>query len=555
MISVRLQGDTLIVRAHGQLFHTRVTQLRNLPRRSYEDKAWHVPREDLDELISAVGLENIAWLTPQHAIEGRAISMPDPLEDVPIIPDFGEMNIELPEFQRQGASFLIHRGSALLCDEVGTGKTIEAAAAMKYLIDQGEVERVLIVPPNSVALQWQDELESKFNMTDVTTIRGTRAQRQTLWENRGNIVIINYDLLLQDDIQRVYEFNPQIIVVDEAHFIKNPDAQRTQAVRSITADRRWLLTSTPMENKPEDLYELFYYAQPSVFGLKRTFRKRHVITEYVPKLRTRITIGYRDLHLIHQQASPYMLRRRAIEVVEHLPTCRQQNRYIDLTRDQERLHIEIQEHIDRLRTLPADARDPESTREEILGCLQLQTEVCSSVELLRNSSNKRMQARAEQSSTTSHKLEELVELIHDITDAGYQVTVFTRFRPMLGIIARHLPEVSLTYIHGGMNQDRRHESKLAFARGDARVMLTTEAGQTGLNLQSAAVTINYDLPWTPTAYDQRVGRMVRMGNPHDETMVINLIATSSRFRTVDERTYDCIVNKRELIDIVVEGQY
>ena len=555
MISVRLAGDELVVKAHGQLFHTRITQIRNLPNRHYHNKAWYVPRSNIQELINAVGAENIAWLTPQHVIEGRTIDMPDPLDNVPIIEDFGEMNIEMPLFQKQGASFLVHKGSVLLCDEVGTGKTIEAAAAMRYLLGLGTIRRVLVICPNSVALQWEEELTTKFNLQGITTIRGTTKQREKLWEERRDIVIINYDLLLREDIRNVRELNPDLVIVDEAHFIKNPDAQRTQAVRSIEADWRWLLTSTPMENKPEELYELMYYACPHVFGTKRSFRKRYVITEFVPRLMTRITIGYRNLHEIHQLASPYMLRRRATEVVDQLPRCREQRRYVELTRDQEKLHKQLQDHIDKLRTLPAVARNPESTREEILGCLQLQAEVCDSIELLRNSSNSKIKAQAERMSTTSHKLEELIELVHDITDAGYQVTVFTRFRSMLGIIARHIPDVPITYIHGGMNQDSRHQAKLDFTSGKARVMLTTEAGQTGLNLQSAAVTINYDLPWTPTAYDQRVGRMVRIGNPHDETMVINLIATSPNFTTVDERMYDCIINKRELIDIVVEGQY
>ncbi|NLE45533.1 MAG: DEAD/DEAH box helicase family protein, partial [Chloroflexi bacterium] len=225
------------------------------------------------------------------------------------------------DYQIQGIRFLAEHRSALLGDEMGLGKTIQTIVALQSLFRRGEVHRVLVLCRRSLVAVWEHELNKWAPELYVLKVRGTREERQWMWQAPACVYVTTYDTARQDVLRPEGSLVPSfdVIVLDEAQEIKNPDAKKTRAVRRIEAEYRWGLSGTPVENKPEDVISIFQYLHPGLF---------HSTYLYSP---TRVK----------RAIKPFFLRRRIADVLKDLPEKITREVWLDLTPSQRRMYDQV----------------------------------------------------------------------------------------------------------------------------------------------------------------------------------------------------------------------
>lgn len=430
--------------------------------------------------------------------------------------------LKLYPFQEEGAKFLAERKSALLADEMGLGKTIQAIIACNHL----RANRLLIVCPASVKFNWAREISRwsgrEYNI-DVVCGRYTRIR-----EN-ADVVIINYDLLLtramQEQIKnRIFSVG----IFDEAHYLKTPDAQRTQAVllRGGVASRcvfKWFLTGTPVLNRPVELFPLLKAAAPDIikpysnynaFGKRWCgghYRQNNFGGEWWDK-------GATNIEELNERLtkSGFMLRRLKDEVLDELPD--KQFQILPVS-------TEGVKDTKALKWLKSDARRVD------LGGME-------PGELARV-----------RHSITQAKLPLIIEHIRTVLEAENKLVVFAYHRDILERLEREFREVGTVLIYGGVTAKQRSESVDRFQRDpNCRLFLgqITAAGQ-GITLTSARTAVFAEISWTPGEVLQAVDRIHRIGQTHG--VLIQFLVYQD---TLEEFMLRTIIDKKQTIENIVE---
>ena len=220
-------------------------------------------------------------------------------------------------FQVTGIRWLLEHPHALLADQMGLGKTIQAIIAMRILFRRGELQRVLIVCPLSVANTWATELENWSPELRVQSVSGPQSERSLQWQSHADVLIATYDRLRSDtQSKNVHTGTFDLCIIDEAQYIKNSTTARSRAVKTVRAKYRWALTGTPLENRVEDTQSIFQFILGSDYD------------EY-------LGIGqYLDADQLRRKIEPFTLRRRLSDVQLELPTITRQDVWLDLSPQQ-----------------------------------------------------------------------------------------------------------------------------------------------------------------------------------------------------------------------------
>ncbi|MCB1221917.1 DEAD/DEAH box helicase [bacterium] len=443
-------------------------------------------------------------------------------------------------YQREGVGFLVHNRRALLADDMGLGKTLQAMAGALYLKDVGDVRRVLIVCPSSLKYQWQSEIR-KFTGERVQVIGGSKLERMALYEaatsGGGGLLglddtpffsVINYELVHRD-IEHLMQLNPQLLILDEAQRVKNFRTKTAQAVFSIPAANVFVLTGTPLENQLMELFTILKFVDDRALGKNPiAFRDRYVLTDQFGSIR-----GYQHVEEVARKIATITLRRTKEEALEDLPALVTTYARLDLTDEQKAIYRELRGEAREM--LSQEAWDSTHTQNAMV-LLQRLREVCDSPELI------------DPQYTSSQKLNELEAILEDeVGTLDRQVIIFTQWTRMGEIILRLLTKAgySCAFLHGGLKAEERQQLVERFQRGDDRIFISTDAGGTGLNLQSASMVINYDLPFNPAKLDQRIARAHRLGQKQT-VFVVNMICRN----TVEERLVRILSEKKSLFDDV-----
>jgi SNF2 family DNA or RNA helicase len=574
MISIKLYDKNKIaVQIHGRDFRELLSDVKSLRTGKYEEGiGWIFDSSQLDRLISVVGSKNVAYLTPYEEIKnGKKKTIPNDFSSIkPIKDKLQGVTINIPDFQRLGAGFLIDMKKCILADCVGTGKTIQSSLAIKYGFTKKLFSKVLIVCPNTIKYQWQSELSEKFGINKTLVINGTAAKRAKQWTEaeKADIIILNYETLLSTkDMTEVKKFNPDVIIVDEAHYIKNLDAQRTKAVHKIKAKHRWLLTGTPMENRPDEIYALMNYISPSLLGNKKEFERDYMCFDYNVKLKAPIFVGYRDLTSLHHKIKGYMIRRRIEDIPEadlaSLPEIMPPtNVYVELNKDQ----IRALEYINANRASIIEMiRQNTATKQQedaLLGYDMLQVGLCHSCEVLLASKSglaKKIVENTKIKNKDAGKIDSAIGIIEDLIEEGSKIVVFTELKASQKIMSEKLTKKGIKHLLLSSDTsptDREVNKKLFTEDDEIKVFITTDAGKEGINLQASNYLINLDIPWKPSTYEQRMGRIRRLGSKHAKCFVINMMSVdpTEKSETIDQRRMRTIIQKQELIDTVVDGK-
>jgi SNF2 family DNA or RNA helicase len=402
--------------------------------------------------------------------------------------DLSLMRASLRGYQAFGAKFALCQGKAMLGDEMGLGKSVEALAAMCHLHVEGR-RHFLVVCPASVLVNWTHEIRRHSELNPHRLHGVDRQWNFQAWVRRGGVAVTTYDSLRS--LPKPAEVELGMLVVDEAHYAKNMTAERTKAVRQWAAatSRVLFLTGTPMENRVEEFRVLVSHLQPA-------------LVPHISNVDGMIGAGH-----FRAAVAPVYLRRNQDDVLQELPPRVETEEWVELT-----------------------SRDLEPYRDAVAA---------------ENFMAMRRAAYVSGTPAASAKLSRLVEIVEEALANGRKVVVFSYFRDVLDTVAAVLDGVALGPLTGSTPPIQRQAMVDDFGnrRGPAVLVSQIQAGGVGLNIQAASVVILTEPQWKPTIEDQAIARCHRMGQVRSVD-VHRLLAED----TVDQRMLEILATKAVLFD-------
>jgi len=436
----------------------------------------------------------------------------------------------LYDYQLRGAVFLACRGRSILGDDMGLGKTVQSMAAVELLARERGIERVLVVAPASVKYQWESEIR-KFIDRPVQVIEGGHDERLRQYSQPTFYRLVNYEQILRD-LDALNAWTPDLIVLDEAQRIKNWESKISRAVKKLRSRYAIVLSGTPLENKLEELYSIVQFVDDRRLGPAFQFLHEHRKLDENGRL-----LGYRNLDRIRDKLAPILLRRTRAEVLNQLPERTDSTLYVEMATEQRAPYEEQRAALARLlqKKVLADL-----DRKRILCCLANLRMLCDSTWLFDKTTN------------VSPKLDEFAQLMPELVEeGGHKAVVFSQWELMLEKASERLTQLGVghAFLHGRVpSKDRRKLLEDFRDDSSCRVLLSTDAGGTGLNLQVADTVINLEVPWNPAVLEQRIARVHRMGQSRP-VRVILLVTRGS----IEERVLKTIEMKRSLFAGVFDG--
>ncbi len=402
--------------------------------------------------------------------------------------DLSLMHASLRGYQAFGAKFALCQRRAMLGDEMGLGKSVEALAAMCHLHVEGQ-RHFLVVCPASVLVNWTHEIRRHSELQSYRLHGPDRQRNFQAWTRTGGIAVTTYDSLRS--LPRPAGVDLGLLVVDEAHYTKNMNAERTKAVREWagTTSLVLFLTGTPMENRVEEFRVLVSHLQPGL----------------LPRINN--ADGLIGAGHFRAAVAPVYLRRNQSDVLEELPPRVDTEEWVELR-----------------------GRDWEAYRVAVAAG---------------NFMAMRRAAYAPGHPADSAKLGRLVEIVEEASANRRKVVVFSYFRDVLDIIAALLGGAAVGPLTGNTPPIQRQTMVDEFSarRGPAVLVSQIQAGGVGLNIQAGSVVILTEPQWKPTIEDQAIARCHRMGQVRSVD-VHRLLAED----TVDQRMLEILATKAVLFD-------
>jgi SNF2 family DNA or RNA helicase len=451
------------------------------------------------------------------------------------------------------------RGRALLADEVGLGKTIEASMLVKEMLLRGMASRVLILVPSALVGQWAEELREKFQIaarsTDQAGFRGRSSAPP--WHEPGVLVASLHLAKLERHARSVAGVPWDLVIVDEAHHVKNRGTAGWRLINQLKSRFLLLLTATPVETDLEELYNLITLLQPGQLSTPADFKKRFVSAgdPLSPKNRDGLRALLSEVMVRNTRA------RAGLSVA--LPPRFAQTIVVEPSDAERALYEAIVAEVRRVQAAPAAARGGlrflmeaagSSAQAALHALLRApragdddgggdDDDQMSGDEAAAGKPLLLRLARAA-AAAPARKTERLLEVL---ARTPAKVVVFSRFKATLVALAQALEARGLAFVsfHGGMSGPEKDRAVEAF-RDQARVLLATEVGGEGRNLQFASVLVNYDLPWNPMKIEQRIGRLHRIGQQH-EVQIVSLCNAHS----AEERILEVLDRRIHLFELVV----
>lgn len=435
--------------------------------------------------------------------------------------------------QLEAAQTVIERmnGKAILADEVGLGKTIEAGLVLKEYMIRGLVKKALILAPASLISQWVEELNSKFFIPAV-------AYRKKYGIDQADIIVMSMDTAKKSPHkEQIYEQDYDMIIIDEAHKLKNHKTKVYEFVQGLKKKFCLLLTATPVQN---DVFELFYLVsllKPGHLGNFEAFQESFSASKR--------TVEHEEF--LRELVNQVMVRNR-----------RQDTGIEWTTRKVEIIPIQFTKEEREAYDLLIELKEVSPVFAGAFSMITLQREMCSSKEatcltlnnLLAKCTGQEEIAHVESvmeklmNLEINSKAEKAYEIIEKAND---KVIIFTEYRASQIYLQWYLSKkgISSVLFNGKFKRSKRDWMQQLF-RDKAQVLIATESGGEGINLQFCHHVINYDLPWNPMKLEQRIGRVHRLGQEHD-VHIYNLAIQD----TIEQHILDLLYEKIDVFEKVV----
>jgi len=416
--------------------------------------------------------------------------------------------------------------NGILADEMGLGKTIQALTA---ILSTSESQVSLVICPKTLLYNWAAEIEKFHTNIPYAIVEGNKEMRVEILANPNiRLFIMSYSMVL-GDMNLLKNIDFEWIVLDEAQNIKNVSAQRTAAIKKLKARHRLALSGTPVENNLTELWSIFDFLNPGYLGSLNKFKQNYLSTEAANEARLSLK----------RMTAPFLLRRVKKEVLLELPDKQEQISWCRLNTLQEKMYLQILDMVNK-KLMPNGTETPNYVH--ILAALTKLRQLCNHPHLANPDVLPELDG--------STKLEQLVELVTEATNAGHKVLVFSQFVQMLGIMKQVFDGLQIPYSYlDGKTKDR--VTPISRFERDPNIklfLISLKAGGTGLNLTAADTVILYDPWWNPMVENQAIDRTHRIGQTR-KVQVFRLITKG----TVEEKIVALQNSKRELFDTIIEG--
>lgn len=418
-------------------------------------------------------------------------------------------------------------GRVILADDPGLGKTIEAGLITKELVVRSIVKSVLIIAPAALLSHWEEEMRTKFGL-DFVIVRDPED-----W-GKGDMLIASMELIRgKRHVPVLLSRRYDLLIVDEAHKIKNIKSRTFKIVDLIRKRFFLLITAMPIQNHLLDLYSLVNLIRPGFLGTPRIFRDRF--------LNPRNPLLPKDLGGLRTAISDILIRTKREDAGIQLPPRKVAIYRLEMGEEEKALY------------------------NGILGLLEiqglksmvptLQREFCSSPRalsstLMRMRKGKEWGEELERLADMAFGIEKGSKLIalSEIVD-GYKdkIVIFTEYRGTVLWIKGFLEGMGYgaSVIHGGMGHEAKMEALEDF-KADKRFLICTSSGAEGIELHFCNAMVNFDIPWNPLRIEQRIGRMHRLGQRR-EVFIFNLVLSG----TIEEEVMDLFLKKLRMFELVV----
>lgn len=459
---------------------------------------------------------------------------------------------KLYPYQREGVARFLATGRLLLADDMGLGKTTQAIAACHMLFHQGLVKRGLLVVPAPLKQQWLREWHACSD-APIEVVEGTPDLRAEAYRRtKRGFLVVNYEQVLRD-LDETRAWNADLVLLDEAQRIKNWETKTAATIKQLQVPFRLVLTGTPFENRLAELDSILEWIDRR--PLQPTWRLS-------PFHDIGAGSGLQHLDVLRARLAPVLIRRRRQEVLSQLPGRTDTRIDVPMTEPQREEHdLRIAD----IAKLTSAAEKRPLTQPEFLRLMALFTEqrviangmAQFSFEEVWPGIEKARPTRALLDGLAMPKLTELQSLLHElVVEQERKVVVFSAWRRALRLadwaVAESLRKhgVRSAFFTGAESLRRRNENVIAFHDDPTtRILFATDAGGVGLNLQRAAsCCVHMDLPWNPAVFEQRVGRVWRLGQT-EKVDVYSLVSEPS----IEDRMATVLQHKQAAFSAVFDG--
>lgn len=441
------------------------------------------------------------------------------------------LQADLRDYQKEGFRWLCrlaHWGAgACLADDMGLGKTIQTIA---LLLSKAKEGASLVIMPTSVLLNWKNELNRFAPSLNPVILRDSSDRAETV-NNAGaqDIVFATYGLLpTEEDILTSKKWN--VIVLDEAHTIKNKETKTSKVAMQLEGNFRLILTGTPLQNHLSEIWNLFQFATPGLLTGYTQFTREFIN----PIEKDHIKEPQR---LLKRMLQPFILRRTKNEVLNELPEKTEITLKVELSDAERALYDRFREEA------VLNLEEGSTTAIKALAELtKLRQTACNPALVL---------PAKEAKNIPSSKMETFLKLVDELIHNHHRALVFSQFTSHLALVEKELKRLNIDYqyLDGSVSPTERIKRVSEFQKGDMPLFLISlKAGGTGLNLTAADYVIHLDPWWNPAIEDQASDRAYRIGQDKPVT-VYRLIAEN----TIEEKIIALHQTKKSLADALLEG--
>jgi len=420
--------------------------------------------------------------------------------------------INLYDFQESCMEFLRKNDySGLIALDMGLGKTIVSSHAIHEINEAP----VLIIAPSSLLFQWGRSLKKHYGIkAEIITSQIPKAKRLKAFMD-ADVAITNYELLRTLIDENNYPLNKvySLIIIDEAHRVKNWKTKVSEAVSHIVARRVITLTGTPVDNNLDELYNIADQTVPASLGTLKEFNSRHIVRNSWGSI-----TGYANLEEVYQKLGSVMFRRRKEDVLSDLPDLTEETIVVPLT----------SKELSGYRKMFANGIKFEDV---------MNAKVFASSSAMRLDDIK-----------ISSKEKELISLLEGFDK---QVVIFTQFKIEAKRLEKLIKGRQIFLLHGDIKLEDRQPIIDDFVKSEKGILIMTEIGMYGVDeLQSADTLINFDIPFTHSRLAQRGGRIVRVGSKHKKALVLNMLSKLE----FDFNLWEIVQDKKGLADVTIDGE-
>ncbi|MBG1259995.1 DEAD/DEAH box helicase [Nostoc commune] len=427
-------------------------------------------------------------------------------------------------------------GRALLADEVGLGKTIEAGLIIAEYLARGMVQSMLVLTPASLVSQWQSELSDKFNIATITTDnRDPQQPIDEFWTNNPRIIASLNTAKSAKHYPHVTSRTWDLVVVDEAHHLKNRTTLNWKLVNALNKRFILMLTATPVQNSLIELFNLLTLLKPGLLQTEAAFKKEYVDSRNgrVPKNPEKLRSLMREVMVRNTRALvDVKLPKRFATTITVTPAAGEEKLYQDLS-EYLRSSEDKLDRLSRTNLLMRAGSSPGALADSLK-------------QLTKRLPDEELKSLARRAAQVK-QVEKAKVLVEMLSKSRQKTLVFTTHKATSTYLAQTLLAANIPFAEftGGMSLKQKDEAIAAF-RDTVSVLLASETGGEGRNIQFANAIVNYDLPWNPMKIEQRIGRIHRIGQTQD-VFIFNFCLKGS----IEEYILRILHDKINMFELVV----